>query len=61
MSLNQLFRREFLLKVLMTIGTLKLKDLTGFSEVHIENLAMGTSEISTDEIESIYKALSEGA
>lgn len=45
----------------MTIGTLKLKDLTGFSETHIENLAMGTSEISTDEIESIYKALSEGA
>lgn len=45
----------------MTIGTLKLKDLTGFSEAHIEKLAMGTSEISTDEIESIYKALSEGA
>lgn len=45
----------------MTIGTLKLKDLTGFSEAHIESLAMGTSEISIDEIESIYKALSEGA
>ncbi|MDC5315976.1 hypothetical protein OHW94_10840 [Acinetobacter baumannii] len=61
MSLNQLLRREFLLKVLMTIGTISLKNLTGFSESHIENLAIGNTEISTDEIESIYKALTEGA
>ncbi|HEO1794069.1 TPA: hypothetical protein VAM27_003004 [Acinetobacter baumannii] len=61
MSLNQHFRREFLLRVLMTIGILKLKNLTGLSEDQIESLANGTAEISTDEIESIYKALSEGA
>ncbi|HCA5286871.1 TPA: hypothetical protein MW252_002988 [Acinetobacter nosocomialis] len=61
MSLNQHFRREFLLRVLMTIGILKLKNLTGLSEDQIESLASGTAEISTDEIESIYKALSEGA
>lgn len=45
----------------MTIGILKLKNLTGLSEDQIESLASGTAEISTDEIESIYKALSEGA
>ncbi|MDC5567262.1 hypothetical protein ACG9XL_17090 [Acinetobacter nosocomialis] len=61
MSLNQHFRREFLLRVLMTIGILKLKNLTGLSEDQIESLANGTAEISSDEIESIYKALSEGA
>ncbi|MGK7251007.1 hypothetical protein ACSNOU_18305 [Acinetobacter oleivorans] len=61
MSLSQLFRREFLLKVLITIGMVRLKNLTGLSEAHIENLAMGHSTITTVEIESIYRALTKGA
>ncbi|NUF45345.1 hypothetical protein [Acinetobacter pittii] len=61
MSLSQLFRREFLLKVLITIGMVRLKNLTGLSEAHIENLVMGHSKITTVEIESIYRALTKGA
>lgn len=61
MSLSQLFRREFLLKVLITIGMVRLKNLTGLSEDHIENLVMGHSKITTVEIESIYRALTKGA
>ncbi|MCH2003661.1 MULTISPECIES: hypothetical protein [Acinetobacter] len=61
MSLDQLFRREFFLKVLMTIGVVSLKTFTGFSEAHIEDMALGNTEISNDEIESIFKALAGGA
>ncbi|WP_336040664.1 hypothetical protein [Acinetobacter calcoaceticus] len=61
MSLDQLFRREFFIRVLITFGFIRLKTLTGFTQEHIENLAMGISEISNNEMECIFKALAGGA
>lgn len=59
--MDQLFRREFLLMVLMTVGTASLKGITGFTEYKIADMAIGKLAISDDEVDSIFKALSEGA
>lgn len=55
--MTQLLRREFLLRVLMTMGVISLTKITGFTEDKIFNMSAGMSEILDSEIESIYNAL----
>lgn len=55
--MNQLFRREFLLKVLLTIGTTELVTLTGISADTVLSMGLGQTEISDVDIETIYTAL----
>lgn len=55
--MTQLLRREFLLRVLMTMGVIRLTNITGFTEDKIFNMSAGLSEILDSEIESIYNAL----
>lgn len=55
--MKQLLRREFLLRVLMTMGVISLTKITGFTEDKIFNMSAGLSEILDSEIESIYNAL----
>lgn len=55
--MNQLFRREFLLKVLLTIGTVDLVDVTGFDADKVLSMSMGQTEINDADIEMIYTAL----
>lgn len=55
--MHQLLRREFLLKVLMTIGTKQLVKETGLSSDEILEMSLGAKIISNSAIESIYNAL----
>lgn len=57
--MDQLFRREFLLRVLVTVGTASLKGFTGFTDYKITDMAIGNLAISDDEVDSIFKALTE--
>ncbi len=57
----QLLSREFLLKVLMTIGTFNLIQHTGFSEEKILSMSIGLTEITETELEAVYSALSQVA
>lgn len=56
-TMHQLLRREFLLKVLMTIGTKQLVKETGLSSDEILEMSLGAKIISNSAIESIYNAL----
>ena len=56
----QLLRREFLLKVLMTIGTEKLVQATGYSAENVLAMSLGQVLISETQIELIYSALPAG-
>lgn len=58
--MDQLHRREFLLRVLSTIGVTGLKNSTGFNEQKITEMAIGKAVISNEEINSIYTALTKG-
>jgi hypothetical protein len=55
--MDQLLRREFLLKVLFTIGAQALIDLSGLSRDVVTQKTLGQSEITDLEIETIYQAL----
>lgn len=55
--MEQLFRREFLLKVLLTIGTVDLVAITSLSVDSIFAMSMGLIEINDADIETIYTAL----
>jgi hypothetical protein len=55
--MDQLLRREFLLKVLFTIGTSALIELSELSLDAITQKSLGQSDITDLEIELIYHAL----
>lgn len=56
-----LLRREFLIKVLMTIGSSKLVAYTGIAAAEIFNMSIGAADISERSIEAVYQALAECA
>lgn len=56
-----LLRREFLIKVLMTIGTKKLIALTGLAINEVLEMSLGIKAISESAIEAVYQALAECA
>lgn len=55
--MDNLYRREFLLKVLLTIGTQSLVDISNMSANVIAEKCLGQCEITDLEIEQIYQAL----
>ena len=52
-----LLRREFLIKVLMTIGADKLIRLSGLAANEVLNMSLGLTAISESAIEAVYSAL----
>lgn len=56
-----LLRREFLIKVLMTIGIKKLLALTGLAVNEVLEMSLGNKAISEYAIEAVYQALVESA
>lgn len=55
--MDQLLRREFLLKVLLTVGTHSFMELSKLSADAIEQKTLGQSDITDQEIETLYQAL----
>ena len=55
--MSDLLRREFLIKVLMTIGIHKLVAFTGLKENQVLDMSTGCTAISDLAIECVYQAL----
>lgn len=55
--MDQLLRREFLLKVLLTVSTQSFMNFSKLSVDVIEQKTLGQSDITDQEIEILYQAL----